>query len=72
MNGKEEGKESMSGDECGDFVALALVLVVVAVGVGLCIAVPWFGALLLLAGIGWLVWGWIRDEREHRARPGSD
>ena len=58
----------MNGKEAGDFITLGLGLAVVAVGVGLCIAVPWFGAVLLLAGIGWLVWGWIRDERD-RARP---
>ena len=51
----------MNGKEAGEFITLGLGLLVVAFGAGLCIAVPWFGAVLLLAGIGWLVRGWIRD-----------
>ena len=61
-------KEPMSGDECGEFVSLGLGLLVVAVGAGLCAAVPWLAGVVGIGLVVWLVWGWIRDEREYRAR----
>ena len=59
----------MSGDECGEFVSLGLGLAVVAVGAGLCAAVPWLAAVVLVGLVVWLVRGWVKDEREYRARP---
>ena len=59
----------MNGKEAGDFVSLALGLVVVAFGAGLCAAVPWLAAAVLVGLVVWLVRGWVKDEREYRARP---
>ena len=59
----------MSGDECGDFVSLGLGLLVVAFGAGLCAAVPWLAGVAMVGLAVWLVRGWVKDEREYRARP---
>ena len=59
----------MNGKEAGEFITLGLGLAVVAVGAGLCAAVPWLAAVVAIGLAAWLARGWVKDEREHRARP---